>query len=167
MMNRDCQRKSGPLWMHLIMEDEELEESRGWRWLPECNNGTTFKPSTNANNSHVFHVGLHYRTLCCIVCRCAGEGRVRPRKAPSWRNRRTPWWKCQSRSMSHSSQSQRSHTRSCHRTGSGTRPFRWAHTPLLALPHPTQRSALPQKKKASHGQLWIISLISKNVQTRP
>lgn len=38
--------------------------------------------------------------------------------------------------------------------------------------HPTQRSAFPQKKKkkkkkVSRGHMHIISLISKNIQTRP
>lgn len=49
------------------------------------------------------------------------------------------------------SQNQRRRTRSCPRTGSGTRPFRLAHTPLLVPPHPTQRSAFPQKKKKVSG----------------
>lgn len=72
--------------------------------------------------------------MCCVVCRCVGEGRVRPRKAPSWRNPKMPWWKCQSRSTSRSNQSQRRHTRSFHRTGSGTRPFRWAHVSVSHFP---------------------------------
>lgn len=43
MMNRDCRRKSGPLWMPPIMEGEESEESRGWRWHARCNDTTTIQ----------------------------------------------------------------------------------------------------------------------------